>query len=157
MSGGMVQNCTVVSNSAQRTDAGGSSDVTRGGGIRFEGGSVSNTVVVDNGIRVVTNIGVQISFTNASMMTNVGFSCSPDLVHNPAGTGNITNEPAFVDAAQGDYHLGDASPCRNAGRNQEWMGGAVDLDGNPRIEARVVDMGVYEMLSPETGVLLRVF
>ena len=62
----------------------------------------------------------------------------------PGGTGNITNEPMFVDLAAGDLRLLSNSPCINAGTNQDWMASSVDLDGNPRISGGVVDMGAYE-------------
>jgi len=61
----------------------------------------------------------------------------------PVGVGNITNEPVFVDYANGDYHLSSSSMCINAGNNA-YVTGATDLDGNPRIQASVVDMGAYE-------------
>ena len=63
----------------------------------------------------------------------------------PGGTGNITNEPMFVDLAAGNLRLLSNSPCINAGTNQDWMIGAMDLDGNPRIYGGGrVDMGAYE-------------
>ena len=72
----------------------------------------------------------------------LNYSCTtPD----PGGVGNITNDPRFVNAAAGNYHLQSTSPCINAGTNQDWMIGATDLDGNPRLDASGhVDMGAYE-------------
>ena len=74
--------------------------------------------------------------------STLNYSCTtPD----PGGIGNITNDPRFVSAAAGDYHLQATSPCINAGTNQDWMIGATDLAGNPRINASGrVDMGAYE-------------
>jgi len=60
------------------------------------------------------------------------------------GVGNITNAPLFVNEAAGDYHLAAGSPCINAGTNQDWMIGALDLAGLPRIASGTVDMGAYE-------------
>lgn len=67
--------------------------------------------------------------------------------------GNIKgSNPAFADAAAGDYSLAKASPCRNAGVNQSWMTGAKDIAGNVRIWEHdgvgVVDMGCYEWINP---------
>ena len=57
--------------------------------------------------------------------------------------GNLDTNPLF--AAVGDYHLQCISPCINVGTNQDWMIGATDLDGNPRLYAGGrVDMGAYE-------------
>ena len=68
------------------------------------------------------------------------YSCTtPD----PGGTGNITNNPQFVDAASGDYRLVAGSPCIDAGNNS-YVQGTTDLDGNPRIIGSNVDMGAYE-------------
>lgn len=51
----------------------------------------------------------------------------------------------FVDAANGDWHLSNASVCRNAGADFAEAGGVTttDLDGAPRV-AGDVDIGCYE-------------
>ena len=41
----------------------------------------------------------------------------------------------------------------NAGLNQDWMAGTVDLAGQPRIADSVVDMGAYEIALPELRLL----
>ena len=62
-----------------------------------------------------------------------------------SGEGNIKEDPLFVDAANGDYHLQLDSPCINAGdpcfvpQPDE-----TDLDGNPRVLSGRVDIGPYE-------------
>ena len=71
----------------------------------------------------------------------LNYSCVIPAV---GGMGNITNNPGLKNLAGGDYHLRMTSPCVNAGTNQLWMTGAVDLDGNPRILKTIVDMGAYE-------------
>ena len=48
------------------------------------------------------------------------------------------------DAKKAPYHLHISSSCRNAGQGREWMKGATDLDGNPRIFGKAVDIGCYE-------------
>lgn len=63
---------------------------------------------------------------------------------NSGGTGNLTNEPMFAYLGGGNLRLLSNSPCVNAGTNQDWMTGAVDLDGRPRIIDGRVDMGAYE-------------
>jgi predicted outer membrane repeat protein len=77
-----------------------------------------------------------------------------DLV---AGTGNITQPPQFLDQAGGDYRLAAGSPCINTGTNRAWMAGALDLDGNPRVDGvyRTVDMGAYEYVYAGTYLLIR--
>jgi hypothetical protein len=65
----------------------------------------------------------------------------------PVGSGNITNDPVFVNLAGGDFHLQTNSPCINAGNNV-YVASATDLDGNSRILGGTVDLGAYESTSP---------
>ena len=68
------------------------------------------------------------------------YSCTTP---NPGGTGNITNEPQFVDRVSGNFRLKIGSACIDAGNNAD-ASGTTDLDGHPRIVNDVVDMGAYE-------------
>jgi len=68
-------------------------------------------------------------------------TCSPDV--SPGVNGCITNAPAFVDPANGDYRLAAGSPCIDAGSNA-YVAIIVDLGGNARIIGGSVDMGAYE-------------
>jgi hypothetical protein len=43
-----------------------------------------------------------------------------------------------------DYRLKKKSACVNTGTNMPWIKKAVDLDCNPRIRGKTVDMGGYE-------------
>ncbi len=131
-SGGTLDNCTVAGNFA-----------SYGGGVHcVEGGTIQNTIIYDN-IAAISDSNV---FNNSSGMV-VSYSCTtPD----PGGTGNITNDPQFVDAPASNFHLQVSSPCINTGTNQDWMVGARELDGNPRLIGGRVDMGAYENTSGST-------
>jgi len=60
------------------------------------------------------------------------------------GTSNNDSDPMFVDPANGDYRLGEGSPCIDAGDNAAVPAGVdTDLDGNERI-VTMVDLGPYE-------------
>ena len=136
---GEARNCTITGNSA--TYGGGTYSGTLynctltgnhgglGGGGAY-GGTLNNCIVHYNDAVGGTNF----------QGSTFNYSCTTP---NPGGTGNITNEPQFVNAAAGDYHLSADSPCRDKGDNA-YAQGTTDLDGNPRIVNGTVDMGAYE-------------
>jgi len=62
-----------------------------------------------------------------------------------SGTGNIDSDPLFVDPAAGDLHLRAISPCRDAGNNNAPHLNDWDVDGDPRFEDGIVDMGADEI------------
>ena len=48
------------------------------------------------------------------------------------GSGNIDEDPRFVDPEAGDFHLGAGSPCRDAGSPEPVEGVESDIDGDRR-------------------------
>jgi hypothetical protein len=74
------------------------------------------------------------------------------------GDGNLDTDPPFVDAASGDLHLSEGSPCIDVGNTYDLPVDTADLDddgdltedippaldGNPRVVGAAVDMGAYE-------------
>ena len=124
--GGTLDNCTISANSANN-----------GGGVYCDyGGTVQNTIVYGN----TAAISGPDVYNNGGGTFN--YCCiSEDF----GGTGNITNDPRFVNAPASNFHLQVTSPCINTGTNQDGMAGARDLDGNPRLfGGGRVDMGAYE-------------
>lgn len=148
-----ILSCTIVENEAGR----------EGGGIYVvaeaapDKARIWNTAVAAN----LTNGGSAAANTAdlylpADGLTNAFYySCSPMLTN--AAQGNITNAPVFAAPGAGDFRLTAASPGVNAGTNQDWMAGAADLDGWPRVDrvARRVDIGSYEYIPPVTLFMLR--
>jgi len=65
-----------------------------------------------------------------------------DIQGGYTGTGNINDDPLFVDPTTMDYHLQQYSPCINSGTNDGAP--STDLDGNPRPSGKSCDMGAYE-------------
>ena len=116
-------NCTVITNIAT-VNGGGCSDCP----------IVQNSIVWRN-----TAPGSQGSnYTN----TTFAYSCATP---SPGGAGNITNDPRLANSVAGDYRLTPASPCVNAGTNDEAIVGTTDLNDSPRIVGVLVDMGAYEL------------
>jgi len=116
---------TVVSNAASFLPAN-----VAGGGVF--GGTESNCIVYFNSC----SGGGGTNFDSCTM----SFCDTTPL---PDGSGNITNEPNFVNLAGGDFHLQPESPCIDAGDNGS-VQGDTDLDGRARIIGSTVDMGAYE-------------
>jgi len=121
-SGGELNNCTLAANTAHNHSGGA------------DGGKLINCIVYFN--TAITNgpnyTGSQIDYT-----------CTTPL---PAGDGNLSSEPQFVNLLTGDLRLQVSSPCIDQGINQSWMFETTDLDGNTRIINSTVDIGAYELV-----------
>jgi len=134
---GTIQNNTISGNSAGRL----------GGGLGWCHKTIRNCIIWGN----AAPQGAQL-YGSATPT----YSCTQDW--SDGGEGNIADDPQFVDPGGADdkpetyednnYRLLADSPCIDVGRNEDWMWGAVDLDGNPRIfygnKSLTVDMGAYE-------------
>jgi hypothetical protein len=85
----------------------------------------------------------------------VNHSCVQGWTGSLGGVGNHGLDPLFIDAdgadntpgtEDDDLHLSLGSPCIDAGDNAALPPDIeFDLDGNPRIVNRIVDMGCYEL------------
>ena len=133
-SNGVIANCTLVNNIGNY-----------GGGVYlYDGSYATNCMIYDNaGYSSYYNYRV----VSASSVTGrIDYSCTMPMPSE--GIANITNAPIFVNANAGNYRLTRDSPGVNEGLNQDWMAGALDLDGRRRIDRmmRQVDMGCFEYL-----------
>ncbi len=124
---GIMDNCTIVGNFA----------ATGGGGAYGDGTTLQNCIIYYNAAGGGGTFGTNVYDFNLLMYN----CCTTPLVGK--GTGNITNPPAFVDLAGGNFRLQIGSPCINAGTNS-FVSNSTDLDGNPRIVGGTVDIGAYE-------------
>ncbi|MDD5063376.1 MAG: PQQ-binding-like beta-propeller repeat protein [Phycisphaerae bacterium] len=133
-----ITNCTISGNSAN----------DNGGGIYLLGSwlriSVTNSIIWGNTDSSGTGQSAQVYSGNP----DVWFSCiqddNPDDANIPFGADkyNIDDDPCFAD---GDYHLLPASPCIETGNPFfTYHTGDVDMDGQPRLMGRCVDMGADE-------------
>lgn len=127
----IVQNCTITENQAN----------TKGDGIYISNSSnLYNNIIYSNNTQnwyCVTGITSEV----------INYCCTDPL---PAGSGNITNNPQFIDAAAGDYHIETNSPCIDSGTNIV-LEANVDFDNNYRPMdgnadgKSTPDMGAYEV------------
>ncbi|MCF7809945.1 FG-GAP-like repeat-containing protein [bacterium] len=122
-------NCTIVNNRAL---------TGRGGGIHSDGDAqvdFSNTIIWDNAPAQVYAEGDD--FINRFSYNDVEGG-EDDIETNGDGTfawggGNINDDPEFVDAGHGDYHLTEDSPCIDTG----------DPDSPEDPDETRADMGAY--------------
>jgi parallel beta-helix repeat protein len=130
----VITNCTISGNSAQ----------SDGGGIYGLYGFITNSIIWGN----IDSSGQGLSAQIYSGNPIVWFSCiqddNPDDGNVPFGADNynIDDDPCFVN---GDYHLLPTSPCIETGNPFfTYHPGDVDMDGQPRLMGRYVDMGADE-------------
>ena len=144
----ILENCLVLWNTARNAGGGTyfgtvrhctlrGNDAVSGSGGGAYGGSIVSSVIWQN---------YAVSDTNVSLSSgSLDYSCTtPD----PGGTGNITDDPQFVNDFPGDYRLLSNSPCIDKGDplssvSNDYDGVWRPLDGNGDGTNRV-DMGAYE-------------
>jgi parallel beta-helix repeat protein len=81
------------------------------------------------------------------------------LIDPTGGSGNISGDPQFQDAPNGDFRLSVLSPGRDAGDDGSVLAGWPDVAGNPRITGDHLDMGAYEfngLLLPDALAALKI-
>ncbi|MBN2269708.1 MAG: right-handed parallel beta-helix repeat-containing protein [Sedimentisphaerales bacterium] len=121
-----ISHCTMTGNSAGMSC----------GGISASAAIISHCIVWGNSARLAPDI---------SGSPSVSYSYCDIGVDPPAGTGNISADPCFVDQATGDYHLSADSPCVHAGDPLFIAStGQVDFDGEPRVLFGRIDVGADE-------------
>ena len=164
-----LRNCLVYGNDAAIPSSGCQG---YGDGIYLAAGAMSVlncTIVtnlgfgVDNGKPPSSDPGGTLAVTNSIVWLNgqdstgtVTLAWSDVGVWDSAATRTncISADPLFKSAATNDFRLQLKSPCINAGTNLNWMTGALDLAGAPRIQNKSVDMGAYETTVPAGGMAI---
>ena len=140
-----LTNCTFSANSA---NCGGAIDCESSSSV-----TINNCILWDDS---ANNAGSEILLFDAGSSATLNHCCVNSGGYDGSGAVDDSNnciydDPQFVDAANGDYHLKDTSPCIDAGDNTLLPSGVTtDLEGNQRIVdgdndgTPVVDIGAYE-------------
>jgi len=135
-----LTNCTFSGNSAPE-----------GGGIRDHDWPCCGELILVNCILWdnTDSGGNDESAQLEAIAATINHSCIQGWTGIGGGTRNTGNNPLFIDADGGDYHLQPGSPCIDAGDNSAVpLGVTDDLDGKPRIIGGRIDMGAYEFRPP---------
>ncbi|MBR1588586.1 MAG: hypothetical protein IJ658_09710 [Kiritimatiellae bacterium] len=141
-----IENCTIVSNNIRHLNT-----AYKSGGIHHRwGGRLVNCIVAFNTARGEPEDSSYWTLNDGAYVNCCGY---PAVARFKEANGCIASDPLFADAARGDFSLRPGSPCRNAGGLADWMAGAVDLAGNPRLAEAAVDIGCFEW-TPATGLTI---
>jgi hypothetical protein len=145
----MLINCTISNNSAMEF----------GGGIARVGFnvpfSIVNCVLWGNIDSTGSSQSAQIYHSSQTgPAPTVDYTCVQGWTGALGGVGNFGLDPLFIDAdgpdntpgtEDDDLHLLPNSPCIDVGDNDALPPDIeFDLDGNPRIQNMIIDLGVYE-------------
>ena len=146
-----IENCTIVSNVTAYANSGGVHH-------RY-GGQLVNCIIAFNKKDGGRNDEVA-SGTVWTCAEGTYLNCCsyPNITsHLTAENGCINADPLFTDAANGDFTLGNNSPCANKGRLLDWMTkDTFDLSGLvPRVSDSYPDIGCYERPIPHFILLFR--
>lgn len=82
--------------------------------------------------------------THCNVFGNTGGDWAGPIAGMSGSNGNISNDPLFVDAENGDIHLYYHSPCRDMGDATVSGLPDDDMEGDPRVSYGLVDMGADE-------------
>ncbi len=116
-----------------------------GGGIYGD----SSSATISNNIVAFNSSGLyEINGRNNCVYNPSGYNYSGL----PAGTGDISADPVFVDMAAGDYDITAGSPCIDAGWNGAPGIGTADIHGDPRIIDSIIDIGADESPFTTNGI-----
>ena len=118
-----------------------------GGGLYF---ADSSSPAVSNNIVAFNESGIYKTSGSGSPLLNNNCVFNPDGTNYDgltAGTGDISEDPSFVNRTGGDFHISPMSPCINAGLDTAVGDGWLDMDGQSRVLGAHVDIGADEFLA----------
>ena len=152
-----LNNCLLVSNTAAVFGGGTYNGVinncTFAGNYAGTSGGGAYASTLQNCILYYNNAGGSAATNGADACFVLLTNCCVGITNGPISGGiKLTNPPAFVDFAGGNFRLQTNSPCINAGSNYFITNiTGIDLDGRPRLVGGSVDIGAYEFQGPCMG------
>ncbi len=163
----VIINCVVSDNTL---DGGTLYLYAYGAGIYLDSTSsaeIINSTIVNNTFSTTVNVdtgGVYCDSPDVIIKNSIIWNNDEDAIYGtPAmtftcieggytGEGNISDDPLFIDQENGDYRLtqtGVISPCIDAVRVINGIPDT-DIEGVPRPQGARAEMGVYEVIMPDT-------
>ena len=153
-----IRNCTVADNVALGTSMTSGHKTYGGGGIYVASGTayVRNTIFSGNECRVVEPGTENLAEWRHANGTFVLANClmTPSVALPSGATDCLSADPLFKNRAAGDYGIKLGSPCRDAGDNANAGAGGLDVNGQPRLVGKCVDIGAAECQSLPASILL---
>ena len=108
----------------------------------------SGTEIVANNIITSNYYGLDCNSCGSSWSTNLVWGNSTDYVNDASSaSSDLSSDPLFKNASEGDYSLDAASPCVDAGTSLYTV--AEDADGETRPQGLDVDVGMDEYASSD--------
>ena len=120
-------------------------------GVYVSGGTptVRNNIIWNNRINGTLATGTVGNYYCKAGEPVLANNCTEEGV----GENPVTGDPGFTaldmtkPAEQRDFSITTASPCCDKGAPAEWLAGATDYAGNPRVMGWGVDLGAYEAVA----------
>ena len=135
-----LENCTIYGNTCVGASA-KCAGVCIGGDTTPISPTIRNNIIWGNTAVATSGTATEAFWVKAGTPVVTNNCCNYDI-----GGNCVTGDPAFADAANGDFSITTASPCANKGLTQEWMTTTetTDYGGNVRVSGSSVDIGAYE-------------
>lgn len=121
------------------------------GGIRSNG---VNSLVAHNTVYKNARYGIYVDNKGNTIQNNIAYLNNDDDLHNDETKGtntlshNLTSDPKFVNAKDGDFHLQEGSPAIDRGADLSEQGIRTDFEGDKRPQGERYDIGADEFKAP---------
>ncbi len=143
ISSGLLESCTIAGNMANQC-AGVFAEYNS----KLAAPIIRNCLIADNISYATENIG---DISCSDSIAPFEYCAAPAAINNGVACAVVVDP--FVDVSSKDYRPKPSNLIVDAGLNQDWMSGAVDLAGNSRISTanqdlgkkQIVDIGAYEV------------